>query len=160
MRDSALADLTAQHYAEVVVDDFGRYTLQPTEFVERFPGQAEPDRLSTFVRVGTWPPYLLALSGLVGAALLVVRRSLPLQLRSLTITAFGLSLMTQPFLHQSSGRYWPVFAPLGALGLGLMAEWWRAGPSSAGRSVLVVGQILGVVVVLITAVGLALVSAT
>jgi len=159
MRDNALVGLTAQHYAEVVIDDFGRYTLRPTEFVQRFPGQTEPDRLSTFVRVATWPPYLLALSGLVGAALLVLRRSLPLQLRSLTITAFGLALMTQPFLHQSSGRYWPVFAPLGALGLGLIGDWWRPRPATDGRTVLVVGQVMGVAVVLITGVGLAIVSA-
>jgi len=41
----------------------------------------------------------------------------------------------------------------------LIGDWWRPRTATDGRTVLVVGQVLGVVVVLITAVGLAIVSA-
>jgi hypothetical protein len=139
MSDYALRDVTAQSYAANVLGNFGRYVLQPTgldvifrvpiDSVERRPDP--PDASSILVVVITALMYFPVLALAVLGILLVRRVPEVAQLVALLAAVLGGALMSQPFVHVASPRYWPVFAPMMSLAaVGLLVR-----PDPAGSSV-------------------------
>jgi hypothetical protein len=122
MARHALADLYPGRYAQLALGDFGRYLLRPAEFVSRFvKGRgAQPTR--AWIGRTTQVFYVLAMVVWVAGLLAIFRRPFELQVNSTLVKLTSLSLLVQPLLHVSHGRYWPVFAPLMALSGGLLLE--------------------------------------
>jgi hypothetical protein len=130
MSRHALAGVTTHAYAAKVVENFDRYLLRPNAFVSRFmPTDDSPTR--RIIDGTTRLMYYLAMFAFMAAMLAVFRRSFDLQAESLLIKLFSLSLMLQPFVHISHGRYWPVFAPFFGLSLGLLLQAHAARRSAA-----------------------------
>jgi hypothetical protein len=128
MRDYAMRDVTPSDYAAGVLDNFTRYALSPASYdhvfrpevegLEKTP-EAAPDRLN--IALTRWT-YFVALG--VAAVAIVAARRVRTDVQVMVITASGLLalLMSQPFVHVSSGRYWPVFVPLAGIAIaGLLA---------------------------------------
>ncbi|MEL7977403.1 hypothetical protein AAG589_16190 [Isoptericola sp. F-RaC21] len=138
MRDYALRDVTPADYAAGVLDNFSRYALSPasydhvfrpeTEGADKTP-EAAPDRLN--IAVTRWV-YLVALG--IAAVAIVAARRVRTDAQVMVITASGLLalLMSQPFVHVSSGRYWPVFVPL--LGIAIAGLLAPADPSRSSTA--------------------------
>lgn len=119
----ALSDLTPHSYAEDVAGDFGRYLLRPTVFEKKFrPVQHRPDSVSRLIIVSTSLVYFGFLAVAAAAILMVVRSSFRAQVLSTLLKLFAGALLLQPFVHVSSGRYWPVLAPLMAVSAVLLLE--------------------------------------
>ncbi|MFI2105026.1 hypothetical protein ACH436_17160 [Isoptericola sp. NPDC019693] len=128
MRDYAMRDVTPSTYAAGVLDNFRRYAFSPDSYDHVFrpgvegtaaPPETAPDRLS--IAATRWT-YFVALGA--AAVAIVAARRVRTDAQVMVILASGLLalLMSQPFVHVSSGRYWPVFAPLlGIAVAGLLA---------------------------------------
>jgi hypothetical protein len=54
--------------------------------------------------------------------MLVTRASFRLQVSSVLVKCITAALLVQPFLHVSSGRYWPALAPMLGIGAALLAH--------------------------------------
>jgi hypothetical protein len=124
MRDYAMRDVTPSTYAAGVLDNFRRYALSPATYDHVFrPAKGVPERPSDALSIAVtrWT-YLVALG--VAALAIVAARRVRTDVQVMVIVASGLLalLMSQPFVHVSSGRYWPVFVPLLAIAIaGLLA---------------------------------------
>lgn len=116
----ARSGVTEQAYAAQVVSNFDRYLLRPASFVSRFM-PANGSSIRAFIETSTRLLYYLGMLALAVAMLAVFRKSFESQAMNLLIKLFSLSLLLQPFVHISHGRYWPVFAPLFGLALGMLA---------------------------------------
>ncbi|SKC76277.1 hypothetical protein [Krasilnikoviella flava] len=128
MRDYAMRDVTPSGYAAGVLDNFSRYAFSPASYDHVFrpgatraqdPPELAPDTLNIAVTLWT---YLVALG--VAAVAVVAARRVRTDAQVMVIVASLLLalLMSQPFVHVSSGRYWPVFAPLLGIAIaGLLA---------------------------------------
>ena len=137
MSDYALRDTTRSGYATGVLDDLNRYLLQPAGFEEVFRGGAEaPDDFSDVVIWTTRIAYFAMMAFALWALLMATRASFDAQITSLLVKLTGAALLIQPFVHICSPRYWPVFAPLFAIALGLLVQVvreWRAPPPDVER---------------------------
>ena len=128
--DYALRDLTASSYARQVYDDLGRYVLQPSGFVFAFRPLGSPPDIVT--HVVSWSSNVLYFAALALAAMVaLVGRRIPRTSQVVVLLASVLTaaLMTQPFVHVCTPRYWPVFAPL--LGLAVASLTVRANPGAS-----------------------------
>ncbi len=112
--------VTTRDYANAVLDNAGRYLGRPTAFEDRY--RASPDVVSDLVRGVTTIGYfsLLAVGALL--MLLVTRRSIEAQQLSVLFKLVAMALLLQPLVHVGSGRYWPSFAPLLAIGFVFLVE--------------------------------------
>jgi hypothetical protein len=101
--------VTTRDYASAVLDNAGRYLVEPTAFEDRFwaPGRQTPDDVSDLVRAITYIGYFSLIA--VGAVLmlLVTRRSIEAQQLSVLFKLVAMALLLQPLVHVGSGRYWP-----------------------------------------------------
>jgi hypothetical protein len=152
MRDWALRDLTPASYATQVLENFKRYVVKPAAYESRFrpEDQVGPTALDRFVVVATSVTYFaglaLAVLGTVAVAIRPIRRDR--QVVALLASLLAATLMSQPFVHVSTGRYWPVFAPLlGLAAAGLLAQRDRAGSSIWLRRLQIVGIVGWVAVI-------------
>lgn len=147
MAERALRDLTPSRYTAQVVDNFGRF-VNPAGpgprgsvgFVDRFlhhsprvEGNDAVATLGSAIRRITMAVYVPFLAALVAANAAVVWRSRRLQLLSLCVKLFTVSLFLQPFLHQSHSRYWIGYAPLMAIAATFLWQWWCLARNSPGR---------------------------
>ena len=123
MSDHALRDVTPGSYAAAVLDNFDRYMLDPTGFEPLFRVPADTDDFvprppGPVSETIVWTTKILFFSvlGLAALGILLVRR-LPrvAQVIALLAGILGGALMSQPFVHVGSPRYWPVYAPMMAL---------------------------------------------
>ncbi|MGF0115265.1 hypothetical protein ACQFYA_02910 [Promicromonospora sp. Marseille-Q5078] len=138
MRDYAMRDVTPSGYAAGVLDDFTRYAFSPASYdhvfrpasdgTEKTPATGA-DRLS--IALTHWT-YFVALG--VAAVAIVAARRVRTDAQVMVIAASGMLalLMSQPFVHVSSGRYWPVFAPL--LGIAIAGLLAPADPSRSSTA--------------------------
>ncbi|MBW9214091.1 hypothetical protein KV102_04485 [Mumia sp. zg.B53] len=139
MADHALRDVTLRSYATDVLDNFSRYTLDPTGYEPLFRVKREGEALGlsspgTVSETIVWTTRVLYFTvlGLAALGLLLVRRvSRVPQVVGLLAGLLGGALMSQPFVHVCSPRYWPVFAPLMALAAAGLAV--RATPAASSR---------------------------
>ena len=126
MADRALAEVTPQSYASSVLDNFDRYVLQPTGYEQIFRTRSDEKTPPTFTtgepttvsRISaTVSQYLYFGCLALGAAgILIVRRvSRRAQVVGVLSGLFAATLMSQPFVHIGSPRYWPIFIPMFAL---------------------------------------------
>jgi len=167
MSNYALSGLSPHRFASSVVADFHRYSLAPDDFSAMFDSSTS-DPWSTVIRSVSALGYyaVLALASL--SLLLVVRRNPERQMLSLLVKLAGAALVLQPFVHISSGRYWPIYAPLMALGAVLLGQStvraWRGRTASAASTLedrpgvrrgLVIAQIVSAAGYVAVAVGLA-----
>ena len=130
--DYALRDLTASSYARQVYNDLGRYVLEPSGFEPAF--RVVGSQPSTVSHLVIWSSDVLYFAALVIAALVaLVGRRLPRTSQVVVLLASLLTaaLMTQPFVHVCTPRYWPVFAPLLGLAVGSLTV--RAAPQASSR---------------------------
>lgn len=136
MSDFALIGITAEGYTADVLQNLNRYLFQPGgfEFVFRERG-SEPDIISAVVTEITNWGYFGGMVFAVWALLLVTRSSFDSQLTSILLKLFAAALLLQPFLHIGSPRYWPVFAPLFAMSVGLLIQSLREPARSAASEV-------------------------
>jgi hypothetical protein len=126
MSDYALTGLTTHEYAADVLADMGRYLLEPTAFEARFhPSRPSPTAAWTAVARSSEVIYFAFLAAMTMVMLLVARTSFRTQVVSILLKLFMAAMLIQPFVHISSGRYWPVFAPLFGLAAALLAVWVR-----------------------------------
>ncbi|GAA1963034.1 hypothetical protein GCM10009798_23560 [Nocardioides panacihumi] len=141
LRDSDLRSWIAQ-----VRGDFGRFVFKPGGFARRFEARPAPPADSTHIRLVTWPTVVLYGALLVAfalALLVVVRRGVRDQLALLLLKLFGAAALVQPFVHISSGRYWPSFAPLLAVMAAVLLDLARPGRrAEPGLRILTVAQAL------------------
>lgn len=156
MADHAMRDVTAEGYAKDVLDNFGRYVLAPARYeaIFRVPldsvdQRPEPPGLASTVIVWStlllyFPVLILAVAGI----LLVRRVPAASQLVGLLAAALGGALMSQPFVHVASPRYWPVFAPLMALSAATLLAYPDRARSSGGLRLLQLAAAVGWVVVI------------
>ncbi|AWB91720.1 hypothetical protein [Aeromicrobium chenweiae] len=126
MADHALEGVTPSSYATDVLDNVGRYVFEPTGFENAFRAKdagGEPPRLEitdpdvvSRLDVHVTKTLYFATLVLAAASVLLVRRT-PARIQVVTILAslVTAALMTQPFVHIASPRYWPVFLPMLAL---------------------------------------------
>ncbi|WP_182526176.1 hypothetical protein [Nocardioides dongkuii] len=113
MSEYALEGATAHSVAADIEGNVGRYVLDPGGFESRFRTfRTPPDGWSTVVTRSTEVSYFLVLALAVVGLLVVVRRSVREQLLSLVASLALAATMVQPFVHISTSRYWPTFAPL------------------------------------------------
>ena len=132
MAEYAMRDLTLSSYVRDVRGDFGRYVFQPTGYEPAFrtvPG-VSPQTLVSKVAMRVTDVIYFAALALAAVAVLWVRR-LPSaqQAAMLLVSLIGAALMTQPFVHVCTSRYWPVFAPM--LGLAAASLLVRAEPAAS-----------------------------
>ena len=149
MSDHALQGLTASAYADRVGVNARRFALQPTKYFTWvwWPESTRDGFAADLARAVTWGLYVLGGIALVGAAVGVRRRSFDDQVVSLLVTLFAMAIFAQPMLHVSTGRYWPVFAPLMGLSLALVSTAFvRRHRRHDGRGLLTVAQAVAVAV--------------
>jgi len=143
MSDHALAGLEQENYAREVGANARRFALSPNAFLSRlWPDVATDAWQFRSVTWATWALYGAGLLALALAVIAVVRHPLETQVVSLLVTLLTIALFLQPLLHHTSGRYWPVFAPLMGISIGLLAGRHK---NEAGRTPLVTGQAIPVV---------------
>lgn len=130
----AMRHVTAQSYSGKVLTNFERYAFFPSAFVKHFLSSeksnayaAEKPFYGKFIDAATRYPYYLFLLLMAIGWFIVKRRSVEKQLESLLIKLFTVSMLAQPFVHISGGRYWTVFAPLCAISAAFVATtvWQR-----------------------------------
>ncbi|MFD6177242.1 MULTISPECIES: hypothetical protein [unclassified Isoptericola] len=155
MRAYAMRDVTPSGYAATVLDDFSRYAFSPASYDHVFRPPVEdgdappPQQASDTVSIAVTHGMYDAAVGAAAVAILVARRVRP-DAQVMVVVASGMLalLMSQPFVHVSSGRYWPVFAPLLGIAIaGLLAPADPATWSPALRRtqrVLAVGWVVAV----------------
>ncbi|ANC31648.1 hypothetical protein [Isoptericola dokdonensis] len=154
MRDYAMRDVTPSGYAASVLDNFHRYAFSPASYDHVFrpplegvekPPERAPDTVN--ITVTTWL-YLGAVAVAAGALLVPRRVRSDAQVLVVTASLLLALLMSQPFVHVSSGRYWPVFVPLLGIAIaGLLAPADPAASSTALRRTQLVLAVGWVVVV-------------
>lgn len=126
MSDRALEGVTAQSYAADVLDNFGRYVFDPTGFEPIFRTRGEgvdpadlavepPTRMSDLGVAVTLGLYYGTIALAVVALFAVRRVRRRAQVTAILTSLLTAALMTQPFVHVGSPRYWPVFLPMIAL---------------------------------------------
>lgn len=129
----ARRDVTVTSYVRQVRDDFGRYVFSPTGFEAAFrPTPQDPQ--TTVSRISMAVTRVLYFAGLALAAVSVVwvrRRARVHQVIALLTSLVGAALMTQPFVHVSTPRYWPVFVPLFGLAVATLSV--RPRPEASSR---------------------------
>ena len=118
----AMRHVTARSYSTRVLKNFRRYALSPSSFVKHFLSSergkahsAKNPHYAEFLDAGTRYPYFCFLLMAAAGCLVVVRRGVEKQLESLLFKLFTASMLVQPFVHISGGRYWTFFAPLCAV---------------------------------------------
>lgn len=123
MSTYALRGVTPSSYATDVLDDFDRYVFQPTGYESAFRTTDkgtdsarlkvhDPDLVSRLNVVTTKILYFGALLLAAISILLVRRTSARVQIVTILASLTTAALMTQPFVHVASPRYWPVFLPM------------------------------------------------
>ncbi|MCZ4500179.1 MAG: hypothetical protein JWQ74_2734 [Marmoricola sp.] len=119
----ARTDETVYSYAEDVLGNAGRYFRAPASY-SRFlmPSDSRHGVVHTLVVLLTDALGGLVLLGGVLAMLAVVRRTVETQVVSLLVTLSLGALLTQPFVHLCSARYWTTAAPVAALGVALLIQ--------------------------------------
>lgn len=137
MSASALEGLTPTAYARQARQNFASF-IRPhgqgprgsRPFVQRFAAVSDHDlsrpavqRTTATLGTATLIVYVPFFLALIAANLAVFVRSRRLQLLSLTVKLFTVSLFLQPFLHPSHARYWVAFAPLMAVAATLFVHW-------------------------------------
>lgn len=120
MSTYARAGLTPRQYAATVLDNYGRYVFNPTEFEQQWRPSSRADGTSYLVTTSSTAVYYAFLLGLAAALLLIVTSRFREQVVSLLVKVMACALMLQPFIHLSSGRYWPLFAPMMGIAAGLL----------------------------------------
>ncbi|HSV39665.1 MAG TPA: hypothetical protein VLI04_12990 [Nocardioidaceae bacterium] len=146
MADYAMSGLEQQAYAREVGENAARFAFSPNDFLERWWPDVAPS--SWEYRAVTWTTWALYGAGLLALALgviAVVRYPLETQVVSLLVTLFTMACFLQPLLHATSGRYWPIYAPLMGISIGLLAGRHK---NEDGRTALVAGQSIAVVTLL------------
>lgn len=140
----ARSDETVHSYAHDVLGNAGRYFRAPASY-SRFlmPADSRHGVVHTLVVILTGALGGLVLLGGVLAMLAVFRRSVETQVVSLLVTLSLGALLTQPFVHLCSARYWTTAAPVAALGLALLLQtadarralpFFTAAPATLGRA--------------------------
>lgn len=133
MERYALRDLTVTSFVRQVRSNFSRYVFKPNGFERAFwpASNRAHGPASRFIVSVTDVVYF---GGLLFAAIVLLwPRRVPRRQQTLILltSLAGAALMTQPFVHVCSPRYWPVFAPLiGVLAASLLT---RAEPEESGR---------------------------
>ncbi len=123
MSERALRGVTPSSYASDVLDNYGRYVFQPTGFEQTFrttgkgvdPAAHEVQDPGTISRLDVGATKLLYFGTLLLAVvgvLLVRRTPARVQVTAILASLITAALMTQPFVHVASPRYWPVFLPM------------------------------------------------
>ena len=119
----AQANRTPESYARDVLRDFDNYGGNPAQYVAALMSEEdEGGPVFWFVGVATSVMFFVAVLFLLWALLLATRRSFDSQITSIMIKLAMAALLTQPFVHVSSGRYWTTAAPVAALALGLFLQ--------------------------------------
>lgn len=119
----AMRGVTPSRYASDVLGNFSRYAFNPGSFALFFSkagltaGESHESRMS-WLRTSTTVPYFAFMALLVIAWFTVARWTRDDQIASLLIKLFSVSLLVQPFVHVSGGRYWTTFGPMFALAAG------------------------------------------
>ncbi|MCD4534092.1 hypothetical protein LRP67_08375 [Nocardioides sp. cx-169] len=124
MSSYARQGVTPQSYSRDVLGNFYAYALEPSGYNDQL---MDPDTDGDtftywFVTLVTALMWYLSLIVLVWVLLLATRRSFDSQILSIVLKLSLGALLTQPFIHLASARYWPTAAPLLALALGLWLQ--------------------------------------
>ena len=156
MSDQALRGLETPDYIREVADNTERFTLRPNDFLSRvWPDVSVGDWSFKAIEWSTWGLYGVGLVALALGVLVVRRYPVEAQVVSLLVTLMTIAIFLQPLLHHTSGRYWPTFAPLMGVSLALLLGRHR---NESGRSSLVAGQAVSLVVLFTTIVVMGLLS--
>ncbi|WP_193608210.1 hypothetical protein [Nocardioides lijunqiniae] len=120
----AREDVTPESYSRDVLANFYAYALEPAGYNDQLMDpETDGDTVTYwFVTLVTTLMWYLSLVVLVWVLLLATRRSFESQILSVVLKLGLGALLTQPFIHLASARYWPTAAPLLALALGLWLQ--------------------------------------
>lgn len=123
MSSYARVGVTPHSYARDVLTNFRAYGGNPASYVDALMVPEDEGTVTFwFVVIVTDLVFFLVLLAVLWSLLLATRRSFDSQILSIVLKLGLGSLFIQPFVHLSSGRYWPSAAPLFALSLGLFLQ--------------------------------------
>lgn len=129
MADYALAETSVGEYSKAVLVAFHRYLLHPTSFLGRFTQMGVNFAMPRVYAASTKWPYFIMMLFMVLGILMISRGPREVQIASVLLKLFAGAMILQPFFSISHGRYWPVFAPLFAISLGVLVSQGKlAGP--------------------------------
>lgn len=132
----ARRDLTAEVYAEKVLENIDRYSTDPARFLTYVPVDDTTGVIEDQAR--TWTEWFFQFGTVVVvlALLLVTRGPRDRQVQAVLVKLAVGGLLMQPFVHIAGPRYWTTLAAVGGLALWLLVDWGsdvvRRRPREAG----------------------------